>query len=137
MFERDYIMRLILQLVAAMRRSMEKAGKENNPKVAAEQLEVSIGEVTEIDGEVLLSLAPESMANIIQVSGTDPRVVEYIARSLLLEAEYLREAGDTEKALIREEQAIALGEAFEIEVSVEKLTEEEWEEFFSQIEGEQ
>lgn len=134
MFERDYIMRLILQLVEAMRRSMEKAGKENDPQAAAEQIEASIGEVADIDGEVLLSLAPESMADIMQVSGTDPRVAEYIARSLLLEAEYLRESGNPEKAQIREDQALALGSSFGVEVSIEKLTEEEWEEFFSQVE---
>ena len=134
MLQQDYIMRLILQLVAAMRRSMEKAGKENNPKVAAEQIESSIGEVTEIDGDVLLSLAPESMASVLQVSGTDPRVAEYIARSLLLEAEYLCEADENEKAQIRKEQALALGEVFCVDVSLEKLTEEEWEEFFSHIE---
>lgn len=136
MFEQDYIMRMLVQLAAAMRRSMVKAGKEHDPKSAAEQIEASISDATEIDGEVLLSLAPESIAGVIQVSGTDPKVAEYIARSLLLESQYLIESGQSQKAQVRKEQAVAISESFGFEISLDMLTEEEWEEFFSEVEPE-
>lgn len=136
MLEQDYIMRILLNMAAAISRSIVKARKDHDPKGAAEQLEATIGEATDIDGDVLLSLAPESIAGVMQVSGTDPQVAEYIARSILLESEYLREAGLDHKAKLREEQAYAIAETFGFEIAIDMLTEEEWEELFSKIEPE-
>ena len=112
MFEQDYLMRMILQLVEAIRRAMELSKRKNDPHGAAEMLEAVIGQATELDGAVLLSLAPESMADVLQVSGTDPSVVEFVGRSLLLESEYLRQAGDVSTAQLREGQARALSQAY-------------------------
>ena len=89
-----------------------------------------MGEATELDGAVLLSLAPESIASVVQISGTDPRAVEYICRSLLLEAEYLREAGKIDKAELRSQQAYALGDAYGIDLTDVSLDEDALEEFF-------
>lgn len=114
MFEQDYLMRIFLQFAEAIRRSWTRAGKERDPKDAANMLERAIGEATEIDGETLLSLAPESMAGIMQVSGIDSRVTEYIARSLLLASGYLREAGEFELADLRESQARAVAHTYGI-----------------------
>lgn len=126
-------MRILVQFAAAIRRSMERAAGQEDPKGAAEQLETTIKESVDIDGDVLLSLAPESIAGVMQVSGTEPQLAEYIARSLLLESSYLRDAGDIAKADVREAQAHAIGEAFDFEVTLDMLSEEEWEEFFSHI----
>lgn len=131
MLEQDYIMRIILQFGQIIRRSWTKANKESDPLGAAELIENQVGEATEIDGNVLLSLAPESIAGVMQVSGTDPGIADFIARSLLLEAQYLREASKNQVADLREEQAYAIAEAFQIELSLEKITEEEWEELFA------
>lgn len=132
MFEQDYIMRIIMQFGQIIRRSWTKAGKESDPLGAAELIENQVGDATEIDGNVLLSLAPESIAGVMTVSGTDPSIAEYIARSLLLEAQYLREGKDEQTADLREAQAYAIAEAFDVELSLEKITEEEWEELFAQ-----
>lgn len=130
MFQQDYLMRLIMQFVEGIRRSMRRAVEDKDPAAAADLLEATVGEATEIDGSVLLSLAPESIASVVQVSGTEPRVVEFICRTLLLEAEYLEEAGKDEKAKLRSEQAYALGAAYQIDLENLELTEEEFEEFF-------
>ena len=45
---------------------------------------MALGDATDLDGEALLSLAPESLASVLQVSGVDPHLTEYIARSLML-----------------------------------------------------
>jgi hypothetical protein len=137
-FEQDYIMRIILQFAEAIRRSMQKAAGEEDKAGAAELLEASIGEATDIDGSVLLSLAPESIAGVMQISGTDPQVSEYIARTLLLEAQYLDEAGFAQKAELRRGQAFAIAEAFAfgLDPELDILSEEEWEEFFSGVPGE-
>lgn len=113
MFEQDYLMRMILQLVEAIRRSLEAAnGTEHDPAAAADMLEAAIGTATDIDGSVLLSLAPESISDILQVSGTDPGVAEYVGRSLYLESNYLREAGNDDLAAIRISQAQALARSY-------------------------
>lgn len=71
------------------------------------------GEATDIDGATLLSLSPESIASVLQVSGTDPHVIEYVVRSLALASVYLRESGDEEQlADLRLQQARALADAY-------------------------
>lgn len=116
MFEQDYLMRMILQLIEAINRSMERARGERGTGVAAELLDEAIGAATEIDGEVLLNLAPASIADILSVSGTDPAVIEYVAHSLSLSSQYWREAGDARKADLRAAQADALARSYGFEI---------------------
>ena len=83
MFERDYLMRIIMELGAAIRRSIERSQVDHDPGDAAQMLDAAVGEATELDGAALLSLAPESIATVMQVSGTDPAVTEYVCRGRL------------------------------------------------------
>ena len=62
MLEQDYLMRIFLQFAEIIRRSWTKARKERDPRAAADLLEDAVGEATDIDGGVLLSLSPESIA---------------------------------------------------------------------------
>lgn len=113
MFEQDYLMRIILQYAEILRRSWFKAREDKDPKAAAAMLEDAVGEATDIDGATLLSLSPESIASVLQVSGTDPHVIEYVVRSLALASVYLRESGDEEQlADLRLQQARALADAY-------------------------
>ena len=80
-------------------------------------LESAIGDATDLDGSMLLSLAPESMASVLQVSGVDPHVTEYVANSLQLESEFLRSAGNDELAEVRAGQARALASAYGLELA--------------------
>lgn len=105
-------MRLLGEFAAAIRRSMERAGSKCDPTGAAESLEAAIGNAVDFDGATLLALSPDSIAGILQVSGADPRVTEYVARSLQLAARYHDEAGSREKAALREAQARAIAQAF-------------------------
>lgn len=50
------------------------------------------------------------------MSGVDPRVSEYIARSLLLASGYLAEAGEGDLSALRAEQARALAEAYDLDL---------------------
>ena len=74
MFEQDYLMRIIAQLLGAIRRSMERAAGEEDPDGAARALDMALGDATDLDGEAPLSLAPESLASVLQVSGVDPHL---------------------------------------------------------------
>ena len=112
MFEQDYLMRQFLLFFKALTRSWEQMHEEEDPLGAAETLEDAISASTDIDGAALLSLAPESIASIMQVTGIDPRIVEYISRSMLLESVYLRQAGNDALAGIRDAQARAIANAY-------------------------
>lgn len=112
MLEQDYLMRMLLAFYQAMNRSVERRKGGLDPKEALDILEDAIGSATDIDGKTLLSLSPESMASMLQVTGTDPRVAEYIGRSLLLSSQYQSQLRQTALAGVRAAQARALADAF-------------------------
>ena len=95
MFEQDYLMKLLLAFYQAMFKSLRRVTDEDeDPKEAA----------------------PESVVGVLQVSGTDPRVTEFIARSLLLSSEYLTQAKQGALASLRVEQARAIADAYGIDL---------------------
>lgn len=114
MLERDYLTRLFVLLAEAVRRSIFE--KKQDPRGAADTLEAAISNATDIDGEILLSLSPESMSSILQVSGVDPRVCGYIAHTLFLESQYLEDANESGVAAIRRQQAQALADAYGVDL---------------------
>lgn len=114
MFERDYLVKMLVDLAAAIRRSLSAARGEKDLDSACQTLENSISQATDLDGSVLLTLAPESIASVLQVANTDPRVVIYIAHSMLLQSHYLEQLGDNTKAELRKKQANALAAAYNI-----------------------
>ena len=112
MFQQDYLMRLIWQFVEALRRTVEK---DEDPEAKAELVEGAIANALDMDANVVLGLAPESFASILQVSGTDPHVVEYLVRGMALESHYLEQAGKSQAAQLRFDQAVALANAYGID----------------------
>lgn len=126
MFERDYLMSIIMKYAEMLVKSWSRHKDKDDPLGSAQMLETAVGDATDIDGDALLSLAPESMASVMQVSGIDPRVCEYIGRSLVLASTYLHEAGDQERANLRYQQAVALSHVygFELPDSAEQIVED-------------
>ena len=112
MWEQDYLMRMLLQFFEAMNRAAERREEHRDPQGAADMLEDAISNATEMDGVALLSLAPESIAQVMRVSGIDPNVTQFVARSLLLESEYLTDAHQTQLAALRAAQAHAIADAY-------------------------
>lgn len=117
MFERDYIMKMLADLLQAIVKSMLQSEKEENPYLAAQTLEAAIGNAVDMDASVFLALSPESIASIMGISQTDPRSTEYIARSLALASDYNRKAGSPAIAELRMGQAKAIAEAFGHDIS--------------------
>lgn len=129
MFEQDYLVRMLTQFAAAIRRSMERASGHADPHGAAAMLEAAVGEAVELDGQTLLSLSPESMASVLEVSGTDPHVTEYVARSLLLAARYHQDAGEDKLGELRHAQALAVARAYGHDLEDCEATSEEMDAF--------
>lgn len=129
MIEQDYLLRLIAQFIQAMLRAMSMAGRraeelqeaeaeadgmakredaDPDPLGAAELLETAFGNCIEMDESVLLVLAPESFAGVLQISGVDEQLVPHLVRCLELESEFLDEGGKPALADLRRKQADAL-----------------------------
>lgn len=119
MIEQDYLMRRIMALFAAIRRSWERELKHDDPLDSAEQLEMALGQAVDFDSGLLLSLAPESFASMAQVSGTDRRLVPFMLRSLALASRFRAQGNDNAGAALRLEQAQALAALYGV-------TDEEW-----------
>lgn len=130
MFTQDYLMRMFMQLAAAMKESLMRAKGKNDPRSAADLLDTAVTDATEMDGSLLLRMAPESMAAMLQLSQPDPQLMEYVSRSLLLSSQYLREAGDASLAELRRAQAFAVADAFGAQLSEESISQEELEALF-------
>ena len=116
MFEQDYLVRLLLQFFKGITRSLELRHEHDDPEAAADALETAIGEAVEMDGAVLLSLTPESIAQIMQATAVDPDVTQFVVRSMLLESVYLAEAGDASLAELRAAQAHAIADAYDFDL---------------------
>lgn len=122
--ERDYLMRLLMELAVGIRRAIGKTADRRYPGDSAAMLDAAVANAVDFDGEMFLGLAPESVAGILNVSGTDERVAEYIARSLLLASEHYRAAGDNAVALLRRAQALAVADAYGIGIGAQDSTDE-------------
>jgi hypothetical protein len=133
MLNKDYIVDQFVRFAEAIRLGLEKgAGDGDEDGTATELLEAQVGESVNIDGQALLALAPESVASILRVSDTDPGVIEYIVRSLLLESQLLGESGNASLASLRSQQAYAVADAYRIPLSEDMLDPQALEEFFAE-----
>ena len=112
MLEQDYLVRMLLQFFQAMARSSQLKREHDDPLGAADLLETAIGNATDMDGATLLSLAPESIAQIMRVTDVDPNVTQFVARAMLLESVYLTEGGQSPLAAVRAAQARAIADEF-------------------------
>ena len=132
MFAQDYLMRMFLMLAGAIRESLQKAHGDNDPRAAADLLDASLEDATEMDGSLLLRMTPESMAAMLQLSQPDPQLMGYVSRSLLLSSTYLKQAGDESAAALRRAQAFAVSDAFGLGLSDSSIEQDQLEGFLSQ-----
>lgn len=112
MYQSDYLMRMFLALATAIRDSIMRARGEDDLEGATEMLEMAFSQATEIDGSLLLKMAPESMVAMLQTTDADPKLMGYLARTLLLESTYLEQMHEDELSSLRRSQAFALSDAY-------------------------
>ena len=123
MITEDYLMRMLLNFFKALVDAKSRALNNKDLIGAAELLEDLVGETSSLGADMFLKLAPESIATILQTTGNDPQVTEFMARSLMQAAEYREKAGDNETANLRREQAKAIADAYGHDLTVPM---EEW-----------
>ncbi len=132
MLHQDYLVRMFMILAAAMRENVFRSADKEDPEAKAELLENTLINATEVDGTLLLKMDPDTMVSMLQISNTDPLLIQYVARTLLLESQYLEEAQQTTRATLRKNQALTLARAYGFALSLEDLTPEALEQFFSE-----
>ena len=115
MFENDYLMRIILQFVAALQRALRE--QNVRPEEKAADLEVLVGEAVNIDARLLFAMAPESLVTMLQIGDFDEKLGGYVLRSIYMEADLLEQAGQTERADLRRAQADAIAQAYGFDVT--------------------
>ena len=126
MLHEDYLMRQLLAFFQALVNSSTNVLTNKDLIGEAESLENLVGEASGLGADMLLKLAPESVATILRSTGTDPQVTEFMAHSLLQAAKYRNSAGDEKLGEIREKQAHAIAHefGFDLEVSLDDFLEE-------------
>ena len=123
MITEDYLMRQLLVFFQALVDAKSRSLNQKDYLGSAEMLENLVGETSSLGSDVFLRLAPESIGTLLQTTGSDPQVTEFMARSLMQAAEYREKAGDVETANLRREQARAIANAYGHDLTIEM---EQW-----------
>jgi hypothetical protein len=122
MLENDYLMRLILLFVRLLQQALSQSRED--PYETAMTLDRQIGEAVNVDPSLFFSLAGESMVTMLELSGTDRQLVEYIVRAMALGVECFHLAGDEAHASLRKKQMDALIAAYGLELTDDDLNAE-------------
>ncbi len=93
LYQSDYILRLIEQMGALIRRALEleRTGGSEQPYELAEQ---ALGLALDIDPETAHRLSPESLGALLELSNQDDRVLELVAEALEIQADSLQADGE-------------------------------------------
>ncbi|MDR1088683.1 MAG: hypothetical protein LBL23_05380 [Coriobacteriales bacterium] len=135
MFENDYIMRMILQLVRVLRRSLTKEYPTRETEI--HDIEGKVAEALDLDPRLMFKLEPESLVQLLQLGNLDPVLAVYAVRSIYYESDLLEEGGDCEKAELRRQQADAIAKAYGVEVTLADASVEAMEDFLDEQEVEE
>jgi hypothetical protein len=135
MFQNDYLMRMILQMVQAIQRALEET--RGDPEESAQEIERVVGEAVDIEASLFFSLSPESMVSMLQIGNFDEQLGGYVLRSIYYEAELLEKAGYTQRADLRRAQADAVAKAYGYEITPEDLSPEAMHAYFAEEEADE
>jgi hypothetical protein len=130
MFLNDYLMRVILQFVAALQKALREQNMTPGQKAAG--LEDAVADAVNIDARLLFSMDPESLVSMLQLGDFDEVLGGYVLRCLYLEADVLDDAGHAQRASLRRAQADAIARAYGLEVTAADASPEALEAFLAQ-----
>jgi hypothetical protein len=133
MFENDYIMRMILQLTRALRKSLNR--QYPSPAEEAQDIEGKIAEAVDLDPRLMFSLEPESLVSVLQLGSFDAKLAGYVVHSMYYEADILEKDGQTQKAALRIKQADAIAHTYGLEIAAADDESAALEQFLDEIEA--
>lgn len=110
----DYILDMIAQFVQAVVEAAERARAGEGGRAIAQYEEV-VGRALDMDAEAILSLTPESLVTLVQLSAVDESLAVYAAYSLV-GASRIYEAQGNPLGELRAGQARAIAGAYGFDV---------------------
>jgi len=105
-YQSDYILRLIEQMGALIRRALEteQRSSDDQPYELATE---ALGLALDIDPATAARLSPESLASLLELSNVDDRVIGLVSVALEIQAEELEARGEIRAGELRRKQAMA------------------------------
>lgn len=110
MFERDYIVEIVGEFARRVGLALRRALDGDQTGVADAEREVA--DLLELDPQVALALAPDSLVTMMVLSGMGDAVASYVCYALERVARLYDRAGDEDLAGLRHLQAKAVAESF-------------------------
>ncbi len=112
MLQRDYLMELIARYVEMVMRSLRKAVQEHDEQ-ACVQVEQQVASLVGLDSNTALTLSPESLVQLMVLSGVGDSTGGYVAYTLDRLADVYEDMGKCELAETRRAQAEAVADDFQ------------------------
>lgn len=110
MLENDYIMRMIMDLVRSIRKVYNLPGVDKDE--ALDDIEGSVAKAVNIDKDLLFSLSPESMVQLVSMGEMTDDLASNITSAMFIESKLLEAEGKLDVASLRRQQAIALAREY-------------------------
>lgn len=114
MLQHDYIEEMIHQFIEAVADSLTRLKEQPKPE-DARQVEDAIAGLIDLDPQVALNLAPDSLVTMMLLSGVGDSVASYVCWCLQRLSDAYASLGDDDKADVRRAQAEAVAESFNVD----------------------
>lgn len=111
MLERDYILMVLSEFVRMVMEALRLAHQDHTPE-SFEQVESAVSELVGLDSQTALALSPDTLVQVMVLSGIGSRVAGHAAYTLDRLADEYEDAGFDEVAEVRRAQAEAIAESF-------------------------
>ncbi len=121
MIHEDYLMRMIMQLITAIRRVYHNPTDLDDFRDDVEQ---AVGEAVNIDPELFFSLSPESQVQMLEMGDTDPKLAKYITNAIFYESKVMEANGDIATSQLRRSQGIAIAKKYGCDIPSEDISAE-------------
>lgn len=117
MLQRDYLLEVIARFVETLTRALRLA-VEKGDRQGCIDAESAVAELLELDPDTVGILAPESLVQLMQLSGLGEEVASYVGYTLDRVADIYEDMGDEATAKLRRAQAEAIEAAFNGDLSL-------------------
>lgn len=107
-FEDDSAVHTMERMQALLRLAFRRLGEGAGGEEPMELTTEAVGLAVDVDPTLFLSMAPQSMVSLLELSGLDSGLVRTVAEALEVQAEILESEGSLIEAGVRREQAGAL-----------------------------
>lgn len=106
-YQSDYVLRLIEQMGALIRRALERVGGAETGE-PYEDLQAAIGLALDMEPHLASRLSPQSLVALLEIETPDDRVVGLVADAFDASADLLESRGELVEGMLKREQAAAV-----------------------------